>query len=125
MEFDTKQKVLLALYLEYQKDVPKMETITAELLELDSETFKQAVRKLENEELIEGIKFSRIGNQRINIFLETAMVKSLGLIYIEHKLGLDEYTSAQEKLKIICQNAAGWTWTKGRELAEETLLLLL
>jgi len=52
LDLDSKQRVLLAIYTEYQKDIPTMEDITAEALELDIEVFGIAVEKLINEQMI-------------------------------------------------------------------------
>ena len=56
MELDAKQKVLMAIYAEYQKDIPVMQNITFANLDMDSRVFKIAVDKLENEGLINGAK---------------------------------------------------------------------
>lgn len=39
MTLDTKQQVLLALYIEYQKDIPKMSEVTCTALNMDIEVF--------------------------------------------------------------------------------------
>lgn len=41
MELDTKQKVLVAIYTEYQKDIPDMEgAISSKVIGIDSNAFK-------------------------------------------------------------------------------------
>ena len=52
MDLDSKQKVLLAIYTEYQKDIPKMELITNVNLDMDSQVFRIAVDKLQSEGFI-------------------------------------------------------------------------
>ena len=56
MDLDSKQKVLLAIYTEYQKDIPKMELITNVNLDMDSQVFRIAVDKLQSEGFIIGAK---------------------------------------------------------------------
>lgn len=49
MKLDSKQQVLLALYIEYQKDLPKMENVTCTSLNMDIDVFNAALRKLSTE----------------------------------------------------------------------------
>lgn len=49
MKLDTKQQVLLALYSEYQNDIPRMTDVTCTALEMDYDVFCAALDKLQNE----------------------------------------------------------------------------
>ncbi|MBU9729153.1 hypothetical protein KTH90_24490 [Lachnospiraceae bacterium ASD4241] len=55
MTTDAKQQVLQAIYTEYQKDLPRMEKITSEQLQMEDQIFLSALMKLQNEELIQGV----------------------------------------------------------------------
>ena len=54
MSIDAKLFVLYAIYVEYQKDLPDMEAVTAEALGIDEDVFNVAVLKLCNEGYITG-----------------------------------------------------------------------
>ena len=54
MTIDTKHQVLYALYSEYQKDIPDMESINAAVLDMEVPVFNAALLKLQNEGYIQG-----------------------------------------------------------------------
>ncbi|MBU2701151.1 hypothetical protein Ga0466249_002265 [Sporomusaceae bacterium BoRhaA] len=104
MEFDTKQKVLIAMYVEYQKDLPNMdENITPENLGLQEEIFAVAIEKLLNEELINGADVTRcIGTyDQPEATLFGAMLTSKGISYVEEKLGINSNLSGKEKIEVV------------------------
>lgn len=75
MQLDSKQKVLMAIYAEYQKDIPDMDLVSFESLDMDSKVFYIALDKLENEGLITGTKLhfepvTRIPMQRLRFSLK-------------------------------------------------------
>ena len=49
MSIDAKLLVLYAIYVEYQKDLPDMHSVSAEALGIDEDVFNVAVLKLCNE----------------------------------------------------------------------------
>ena len=61
MKLDTKHQVLLALYIEYQKDLPKMSEVTCEKLNMDVDIFNMALKKLSTERYIEGLNIFAAG----------------------------------------------------------------
>lgn len=52
MFHDNKQRILIALYVEYQKDISNYNNLTAEIIKMNSEVFKQYISKLNKEELV-------------------------------------------------------------------------
>ena len=124
MEFDSKQKVLLAIYTEYQKDMPKMkDVIKAEVLGLERDVFKIALEKLENEGLITDIHFIRGGNSHIPNAVITDSVKmtNYGIEYVEEKLSIERTLTGEEKVKSILKSAVSWGWDQIKDIAARTL----
>ena len=56
MKLDIKQQVLLAIYIEYQKDLPNMSCVNNTELNMDIDVFNVALDKLQNEGYIKGIE---------------------------------------------------------------------
>lgn len=56
---DVENKVFLELYKEYQKDIPDMRSITALHLGLSDNMFNFALYKLQEKEIISGLKVTR------------------------------------------------------------------
>lgn len=122
MEFDAKQKVLLAIYLEYQKDIPEMDNIKADTLGLTYEVFRIAIDKLENEGLIRGTKITRgYANEPLAVFLTATKMTSYGLEYVEHKLQVQPDKTGAEKVKEIAKKAGTWTWNEVKDFAAKVL----
>ncbi|GED72589.1 hypothetical protein BRE01_62910 [Brevibacillus reuszeri] len=109
MQFDTKQKVLLALYIEYQKDVPNMRSINAETLEIDHEAFSVALMKLETEEYITDlIEIKTLGSAPPSYRLDRAKLTRDGVEYVETKLSIDTRMSGTEKVTGILKKLGEW-----------------
>lgn len=122
MEFDAKQKVLLAIYLEYQKDVPEMGNITANELGMDYIVFKIAIDKLENEQLICGTRISRSADgEALGVFLNATKMTSAGLAYVEEKLHVTPEDTGLEKVKEVAKKAASWSWNEAKDIAARVL----
>jgi hypothetical protein len=85
---DIKDKVLLAIYNEYQNEVPDMEhNITWEKIETDKERFDIAFGKLENESLINGQDIRKNGhNEILMVFVKNVKPSMRGIVYVEEKL---------------------------------------
>ena len=83
-----KEIVLLAIYNEYQKDLPNMDAnITCEKLQINLDEFNMALEKLENESLIKGLRASRgSGNKIIMAFLDNVKPSNAGVHYVQQKL---------------------------------------
>lgn len=124
LELDAKQKVLLAIYTEYQKDIPNMEeNLKAQKLGLEYNIFKIAVDKLQNEDLINGAVINRGGNSHIPAVVSMGNVKMtrIGIDYVEHKLEIERTLSGAEKVKTISENAAKWGWEQFKDITAKVL----
>ncbi len=124
MELDTKQKVLIAIYTEYQKDLPNMEkNITPQNLGLDNDVLKMALVKLDNENLINDVKLVYGGNSEIPLIaiLDHAKISRYGIEYVEQKLQIDKTLSNKDKVKKVGEVAANWGWEQIKDVIAKTL----
>ena len=121
MDFDSKQKVLIAIYMEYQKDIPDMEQVAAQSVGLDQQIFFIALDKLENEGLIRGVSYSRRGSEIFMAFTKNIMMTTHGLYYVETKLNIQPEKTGLEKMKEISQSVAAWGWNEAKDFAAKVL----
>ena len=123
MEFDTKQRVLLAIYTEYQKDLPEIKNITEESLGLTQEVFAIAIQKLENEGLINSYPDSAVSRSAsiIWIDLRQTMMSPEGIGYIEDKLAMDKTLSGKEKVLKVSETVAKWGLDQLKDLTARVL----
>lgn len=102
MKLDTKQQVLLAFYLEYQKDLPDMKNITNTALNMDIDVFHVAVEKLDNEGYITGFKTYPADNNRFyNVRMDDIKLTRDGIEYVEQNFGIKKEITAEDKIKYI------------------------
>lgn len=89
---NNKEKILLAIYHEYQKDMPNMNAnVTFDKLQLSQEEFNTDLEKLENEDLINGLRAARgSGKKIIMAFLDNVKINPRGIHYVEQKLLLTD-----------------------------------
>lgn len=123
MELNTKQKVLLAIYTEYQKDIPNMEQITNKALGLPLDAFKIAVDKLQSEGFIKGAQIIPDGNSNIPamVIIDSVKMTHFGIEYIEQKIGIERTLTGEQKVKNVLQRAAEWGWEQIKDIAAKTL----
>ena len=77
---------MLAVYIEYQKDLPQMKNINHTALNMDKDVFNTALDKLSNER-----------------YITTENIKPTpeGLLYAEKYFGIQKYDTAAEKIEYI------------------------
>lgn len=122
MELDTKQKVLVAIYAEYQKDIPNMtHNIRAECLGIDEAVFEIALDKLSNEGLITGVHFEKIDNEIICIWISDMKMTRDGIEYVETKLGIDKTLSGKEKVQEMAKKSVNWGWNEFKDITVKVL----
>lgn len=107
MKIDAKHKLLYAIYIEYLKDLPDMESVQFNSVGLEWEVYLAALSKLENEEFITPIS-SRQAEIDYKEFLENDSLQGTlfnfsmtkhGVDYVETQLYIDKYAFAQVKLE--------------------------
>lgn len=109
MMLDSKQQVLLALYMEYQKDIPKMQEITCTALDMDIEVFNIALYKLQNEGYINGLRTMSADNDKFyHVDISGVILTRDGIELIENKFGLAKEFTAEEKLRHILKKCGAW-----------------
>ncbi len=102
MQLDTKQQVLLALYIEYQKDLPKMQNVTCTSLNMDIDVFNAALRKLSTERYIEGLSvFSADSDEFYCVRTDNVYLTHSGIEYVENNFGIKKELSNQDKIIYI------------------------
>lgn len=86
MKLTSKETVMLAVYIEYQKDLPQMKNINHTALNMDKDVFNTALDKLSNER-----------------YITTENIKPTpeGLIYAEKYFSIQKYDTAAEKIEYI------------------------
>lgn len=125
MKLDSKQKVLIAIYIEYQKDVPNMnESIQPTKLGMEREVLDIAIDKLQNEGLIDGADIRRggIGNKIIAIFTRDIRMTGEGIEYVESKIGLSRVLTGEDKVKFVLKELASSGWEQLKDIAAKALV---
>lgn len=114
-KLDLKQKLLVAIYTEYQKDLPEMaENITASNFKIGSDEFHMALLKLTNERLINGVTFTTggHGNKILGAFTSGMLMTREGIDYVEGKLGIGPTLSAGEKVLEVTKKVGEWGYNE-------------
>jgi hypothetical protein len=119
MKLDLKQKVLVAIYTEYQKDVPEMDNITQSLFDIDESKFIIALKKLENEDKINGLKFAEFteGTLLLPNTMSQVMMTNHGMDYVENVLGIQPTLNGLEKAREVASKAGGWGFEQLKDFA--------
>ncbi len=126
MEFDAKQKVLFAIYAEYQKDLPDMDkNITAESVGLNYKTFLTALIKLENEGLICGTVIVDTLEGADGAFLDRTKMTPYGLQYVETKLNIQPEKTGKEKIQDLAGKAISWGWNEAKDILARVISELI
>lgn len=125
MKLDTKQKVLIAIYTEYQRDIPNIkEEVTYKKLGIEPEEFKIAIIKLENELLITGTGMPKSKTHTWGVFcvmLDNTKMTPYGIEYVENKLGIEKTLSGVEKVQEIFKKSANWGWKESKDIIVKVL----
>lgn len=110
MKPDTKQKVLLAIYTEYQKDLPKMDNINAEALGMSEEIFGTAIKKLQDEELIGDVHliWGEESLTPMGVVLTVGHLTRHGIEYVEKYFGIENGLPAKQKVQILHLKFSEW-----------------
>lgn len=127
MDLDSKQKVLLALYTEYQKDIPKMELITNVNLDMDSQVFRIAVDKLQSEGFIIGAKIHFPAGNPYPDKLIPHFIKMTreGIEFVEEKMEIQRSWTSKEKVEDLKIKFGKLGWDALSDFAAKTLVEIL
>lgn len=110
LDLDSKQKVLLAVYTEYQKDLPEFGRINPESLGLSPEIFYCALKKLRDEELIDDVHliWGEDAVIPLGAVLDVVKLTRLGINYIEDFFNIKPTLPGKKKFKIIYDECKSW-----------------
>ncbi|WP_455577068.1 hypothetical protein [Anaerosinus sp.] len=127
MDLDSKQKVLLAIYTEYQKDIPKMELITNVNLDMDSQVFRIAVDKLQSEGFIIGAKIHFPAGNPYPDKLIPHFIKMTreGIEFVEEKMEIQRSWTSKEKVEDLKIKFGKLGWDALSDFAAKTLVEIL
>ncbi|MGL5693199.1 MAG: YjcQ family protein [Peptostreptococcaceae bacterium] len=125
MGLDTKQKVLIAIYTEYQKDIPNIDTeVKYDKLGIGLDEFKIAIAKLENEGLIRDTRILKRGNSKWGIgivLLDRVKMTVEGIDYVENKLGIEKTLNGLDKVKKVGEKCATWGWNEFKDITVQVV----
>ncbi|MBL0387903.1 hypothetical protein JJB07_14780 [Tumebacillus sp. ITR2] len=123
MELDSKQKVLVAIYTEYQKDIPNMNAVTPQVLGIEEVAFNVAVSKLQNEGYLQGAHLITVDQfaHPVKVVMSRAKMTRDGLDYVETKLEIDKTMSNSDKVRAVATKAGAWGVDQLKDLASKTL----
>lgn len=124
MDIDAKQKVLFAIYTEYQKDIPDMNLITNTSLDMDAKVFRIAVYKLQNEGFVKGAIMHCPNNSPHPDKIVPLFIKMTreGIEYVEEKMELCKSLSSKEKIEELRIKFGRFGWDALSDFAAKTLV---
>ena len=106
---DVKLQVLLAIYAEYQRDIPCMDNVTHRTLEIDEQAFRAALIKLQNEGLICGLVIEpprETRADRVRGVIRTHMLPTReGLNEAEKYIATGQADTAASRLNALARRA--------------------
>ena len=125
MQLDTKQQVLIAIYTEYQKELPNMkQAITANNLGIENaEVFYVALDKLQNEGFISDVRIIRGDKSPMPVKVLTSFMKMTrnGLDYVEKLLEIDKTLNGEDKTRNVIKKATDWGFEQLKDFAAKVL----
>lgn len=125
MNLDTKQKVLIAIYTEYQKDIPNIDIeVNPDKLGIGLDEFRIAIVKLENEGLIRDTIIQKRSDKKWSIgliSLEHTKMTPYGIGYLENKIGIASTLSGFDKVKKVGEKCATWGWNEFKDITVQVL----
>jgi len=125
MELDTKQKVLIAIDTEYQKDLPDMSTVDYNVIGIDPDSFNVAIEKLQGEGFIQGATIIKTHDS----IYPQALIRNIkmtrdGIEYVEDKLDITKTMNSKEKTETLIKRLASSGLEHLKDLAAKVLVEL-
>jgi len=126
MILQAKQQILIALYLEGQKDRPHMEKITPQILGITAEQFNSSITDLLDAEWIKDVKIID-EDAGIPLFIDLAQVKAThqGIAAVENILEINNWWEPAKKVEKIKRQAAAFRLTALENFAAKVLADIL
>ncbi len=116
------EKLLYTLYAERNAKKPQM-NVAAQSMGLAGETLGRAVNALYAAGLISGVtvKFGEDDDNPVAFATDNIILTRRGAARVEEALGLDDYSSAIQKLRAIIAKAAAPGWEGVKDIADKAL----
>ncbi len=123
MTIDVKLLILYAIYAEYQKDLPDMESVNAQALQIDFATFGAAMMKLQNEELITGARFEFIKQSPYPayVFMSHVAPTKAAIDFVEKDLQITGRTGG-ERAQLLIRKFRDYSWSALTDFAAKVLV---
>ena len=123
MTIDVKLLILYAIYAEYQKDLPDMESVNAQALQMDSRMFGAAMMKLQNEELITGARFEFVKQSPYPayVFMDRVAPTKSAIDLVERDLQITGRTGG-EKAQSLLKRFRDYSWDALTDFAAKVLV---
>lgn len=123
MTLDVKLLILYAIYTEYQKDLPDMESVSAAALQIDFRMFGAAMMKLQNEELITGARFDFIKQSPYPacVFMSHVAPTKKAIDFVENDLQITGRTG-REKAQLLMKKFRDYSWDALTDFAARVLV---
>ncbi|MBC9783533.1 hypothetical protein H1S01_03275 [Heliobacterium chlorum] len=119
-KLDAKQKVLLAIYTEYQKDIPDMTNVTPESIGISRSAFNVAISKLSNEGLIDKV-IAVSGDNEVEYLMHKAMMSREGISFVESKASIEPTDNGNQKIKKLMEECLKWGWEQAKDICAKAL----
>ena len=122
MQLGAKEQVLLALYLEYQKDLPDMAAVNNTDLNMDIDVFNIALDKLQNEEYIRGFASYPADNNKFYCAdLSRVMLTKSGLDYVENCFGIAKEQTSADKVRYVIRQCGIYGYKALKDIGKACL----
>lgn len=110
-------KVMIAFYVEYQKNMPQMANVNPWALGLSGEEFTVAVRKLQEKNFIKGAVFTKTSPAASDF----VKVTTEGEAYVEQILDIHSKLSSKEKADSVLKKAILWGWEEIKDFGAKVV----
>lgn len=126
MKYDTKQQVLLRMYIEYQKDIPDMKSINNTEMNMDIDVFNNALKKLNTEGYIKGLYIMSADNEEFySVRCDEIEMTRDGIDYVENKFGIEKELTAVDKLKYVTRKCGVFGFSALKIIADAAVRSLM
>ena len=126
MKLGAKEQVLLALYIEYQKDLPDMASVNNTDLNMDIDVFNTALSKLQNEEYIRG--FATLAADNNQFYVEDVshvMLTKQGIDYVENCFGIKKELTSADKVRYVVKQCGVYGYKALKDIGAACLAAMI
>ena len=126
MKLGAKEQVLLALYIEYQKDLPDMASVNNTDLNMDTDVFDTALSKLQNEEYIRGFATLAADNNQFYVAdVSHVMLTKQGIDYVENCFGIKKELTSADKVRYVVKQCGVYGYKALKDIGAARLAAMI